>query len=63
MKQFGIQYEVCTAIGSIVYIAEDGKFAGSIVVADTIKQSSKNAIQKLKSLLVFKIQLCSQEIM
>ena len=50
MKQFGIQYEVCTAIGSIVYIAEDGKFAGSIVVADTIKQSSKNAIQKLKSL-------------
>lgn len=50
MKQFDIPYEVCTAIGSIVYIAENSKFAGSIVVADTIKQSSKNAIQKLKSL-------------
>ncbi|NDO47520.1 heavy metal translocating P-type ATPase [Clostridium sp. MD294] len=50
MKQFSIEYIAYTGIGSIVYIAEDGKFIGSIVVADTIKQSSKKAIQKLKAL-------------
>lgn len=50
MKQFSIDYQTYTGIGSIVYVAQDGIFMGSIVVADTIKEGSKEAIQKLKAL-------------
>lgn len=50
MQQFGVVYTAYTGIGSIVYVAENSKFVGSIVVADTVKQSSKEGIQKLKSL-------------
>lgn len=50
MKQFSIDYKKYQGIGSIVYIAQDGIFMGSIVVADTIKEGSKKAIQKLKAL-------------
>ncbi len=50
MKQFSIAYKKYTGIGSIVYVAQDGIFMGSIVVADSIKEGSKEAIQKLKAL-------------
>lgn len=50
MKKFSIDYEQYTGIGSIVYVAENGHFIGSVVVADSIKQGSKQAIQKLKAL-------------
>ena len=50
MKKFSINYEPYTGIGSIVYVAENGHFIGSVVVADSIKQGSKQAIQKLKLL-------------
>lgn len=35
-------------VGTIVYIAIDEKFAGSIVVADQIKETTKQGIQSLK---------------
>ena len=44
MKQFSIDYQTYTGIGSIVYVAQDGIFMGSIVVADTIKEGSKEEI-------------------
>ena len=50
MRKFSINYEPYTGIGSIVYVAENGHFIGSVVVADSIKQGSKQAIQKLKLL-------------
>lgn len=50
MQQFGVVYTAYTGIGSIVYVAENSKFVGSIVVADTVKQSSIEGIQKLKAL-------------
>lgn len=50
MKKFSIDYEQYKGIGSIVYVAESGYFIGSVIVADTIKQGSKQAIQKLKAL-------------
>ena len=37
-------------IGSIIYIAVDGKFAGYIVISDEIKADSKSAISALKQL-------------
>ncbi len=44
----GISYTECTSVGTIVYVAEDGRFLGSIVIADGIKAGVKDAIQNLK---------------
>jgi len=37
-------------LGSIIYIAINGKYVGNIVVSDQIKKDSKAAIKMLKSL-------------
>ena len=44
-------------IGSIIYIAVDGKFAGYIVISDEIKADSKVAISALKQLNIKSVML------
>ena len=44
-------------IGSIIYIAVDGKFAGYIVISDEIKADSKSAISALKQLNIKSVML------
>ena len=46
-------------IGSIIYIAVDGKFAGYVVISDEIKADSKAAISALKTSSISNL-LCSQ---
>ena len=46
----GIALEKTGAIGTVVYLAVDGVFAGRIVIADEIKPDSKKAITALKEL-------------
>ena len=48
MDEEGITYTECDSIGTVVYVAEDGRFLGSIVIADGIKDGVKDAIQRLK---------------
>ena len=48
MKEQGIEYEINTKIGTILYIAVDGKFKGSILISDKIKKDSKKTISELK---------------
>lgn len=48
MDKEGISYTECTSVGTIVYVAEDGKFLGSILIADGIKDGVKDAIRGLK---------------
>lgn len=48
MDEKGISYMECDSIGTVVYVAEDGRFLGSIVIADGIKDGVKDAIQRLK---------------
>ena len=48
MDEKGISYTECDSIGTVVYVAEDGRFLGSIVIADGIKDGVKDAIQRLK---------------
>jgi Cd2+/Zn2+-exporting ATPase len=50
MASNGIEYARNDRIGTKVYIAADGKFAGCILIADEIKQDSKAAIAGLKRL-------------
>ncbi len=38
------------AVGTIIYVAIDGKYAGSIIAADSIKEDAANTIQSLKTL-------------
>ncbi len=42
-----IPHEVCTAEGSVVHIAIEGKYAGRIMVADALKEDAAKAIQHL----------------
>ena len=43
-----IEYEKCEDIGTILYIAIDKKFVGTILIADEIKEDSKKTIKDLK---------------
>ena len=49
MQKQGVFYEKAEEGASVVYVAVDGKFAGSIVVADQPKENAKQAIGKLKA--------------
>ncbi|ABR46369.1 heavy metal translocating P-type ATPase [Alkaliphilus metalliredigens QYMF] len=50
-----IAYEPVEAIGTIVYVAINGKLAGSIIISDEIKEDSQRAIKELKAIGVKKI--------
>lgn len=48
MEAEGIAYEPCESIGTVVYLARDGVFAGTIVISDTVKEHAAQAIRDLK---------------
>ena len=48
MKEKGIQFEKCNEIGTVLYIAIEGKYAVYILISDTVKEDAKSAIQELK---------------
>ena len=48
MQEKGIEYKECNDIGTILYVAINNKFEGSIVIADKIKEDAKQTIQGLK---------------
>lgn len=48
MKSKNIPYQECEGIGTVIYLAKDGTFAGSILIADTIKPETEKAIRGLK---------------
>ena len=47
MKDNGIEHPTATG-GTVVYVAENGRFVGYIVIADEIKADAQSAIQELK---------------
>lgn len=47
MDEKGIDFQKCTHIGSVVYVAIDGKYVGHIVIADKIKEDAKRTIEEL----------------
>ncbi len=50
MKQLGISYKVNEGTGTAVYVAINQVFAGSILIADTLKPDSAQAIASLRKL-------------
>ena len=49
MKRQNLSYEEPTAIGTVVHVAVDGEYAGYILIADVIKDTSKEAMKALKA--------------
>lgn len=49
MAAQNISYEECHEYGTIIYVAYDGTFAGTVVIADTIKEGAAEAISAMKS--------------
>ena len=48
MNEHQISYTKCNDIGTILYVAIERKYVGYFLIADTIKEDSKNAINGLK---------------
>ena len=48
MKQENIAYKPCPAVGTVVYLAEEGSFLGAILISDVIKEGISEAIRDLK---------------
>ena len=49
MRESCIEFKETVTSGTTVYVAVDGKFAGSIVIKDKIKRDSAQAIARLKN--------------
>lgn len=54
MQQRDISYQVCKSAGTVVYVAREREFLGSIVISDTIKEGAKEAITDMKAVGVKK---------
>ncbi len=50
MESVGSKWEECECHGTIIHVAVNGKYAGHIVINDTIKEDSLAAVGKLKEL-------------
>lgn len=48
MEEKGVEYESCTVPGTVVYLAAEKEFLGTIVISDTVKPEAKRAIAQLK---------------
>ncbi len=55
MQEENIEYIKCNEIGTILYVAINNQFKGSIIISDKIKADAKKAIEKLKKNNVKKI--------
>jgi len=53
----GIAHEPVTALGTIVYLAQNGQLAGHLVISDQIKPDSQAAILRLRELGIRSIAL------
>ncbi len=56
MTDNGVEYVPANG-GTVVYVAQDGKFVGSILIADEIKSDSREALEQLKKTGVTTVML------
>ena len=48
MESAHVAYAECKENGTIVYVSLDGKFAGAIVISDTVKEGAADAVAAMK---------------
>lgn len=49
MREYVIDFEAYEGIGTVVYVALDGMFEGTIVISDSVKDQAKETLKLLKS--------------
>lgn len=57
LKENKVKFFEVNASGTVLYVAVDGKFVGHIVVEDSVKKDSLEAIRKLKAMKISDITL------
>jgi Zn2+/Cd2+-exporting ATPase len=62
MEKENIEYVNIDALGSVVHIAIDKKYAGYIVISDELKQDSKKTIEGLRMLGIKKIVMLTGDL-
>lgn len=50
MKSQGIVFEIQDGVGTVVYVARNGKIVGSLLIADEIKPEAKEAVGNLNAM-------------
>ena len=55
MERIGVEWHDCHHVGTIIHVAVDGVYAGHIVVCDSVKADSAEAVASLRSLGVSKV--------
>jgi Cd2+/Zn2+-exporting ATPase len=50
-----VEYSRSEALGTVVYVAVDGSYAGNIIISDEVKEDSKEALQGLKNMGIKKL--------
>lgn len=59
LKENGVRVIEVNKPGTTLYIAIGGKFAGYIVISDTVKPDAEDAIKKIKELGIEDISICT----
>lgn len=54
MQAERISYVPCDCAGTIVYVAEEGRFLGAVVISDSLKDGAKEALAEMKRIGVKK---------
>lgn len=57
LHKFNIKHDTCNIEGTVAHISVNGKYAGYILIADELKESTKEAIKQLRELGVEKIAM------
>ena len=48
MDKLGVKYTACSKVGTVVYVAVDGKNCGYILISDALKPTSVSAVKAMK---------------
>ena len=49
MDKLGVEYTACSKVGTVVYVAVDGKYCGYILISDALKPTSVLAVKAMKN--------------
>ena len=58
-RQIAVPEELADCVATVVVCAVDGKYAGQLLLSDTLKEDAVDAIKKLKALKIDNIQMLS----
>ncbi|WP_448904460.1 heavy metal translocating P-type ATPase [Eubacterium sp.] len=48
MDKLGVEYIACSKVGTVVYVAVNGKYCGYILISDALKPTSVSAVKAMK---------------